>query len=91
MALAIFSQASSSGASTDTERRLEKVLEKIIGAGEVQVMITQTPDGETLGVLVVAEGAGNISVKIEILRAVKTLLGVNADRIEIIEMRGDTG
>ena len=39
------------------------------------------------GVLIVAEGARNIGVRLEILRAVQTLLGVSAESIEILAMQ----
>ena len=41
---------------------------------------------EIKGVLVVAEGADNMEVKVQILRAVETLLSINADCIEIFTM-----
>lgn len=41
---------------------------------------------EIKGVLVVAEGADNMDVKVQILRAVETLLSINADCIEIFTM-----
>ena len=41
---------------------------------------------EIKGVLVVAEGADNMDVKVQILRAVEILLSINADCIEIFTM-----
>ena len=37
------------------------------------------------GVVVVAEGAGSVKVKLEIIKAVQSLLEINADRIEVFQ------
>jgi stage III sporulation protein AG len=42
------------------------------------------------GVLIVAEGARNIGVRMEILRAVQTLLGVSAENVEILTMANNS-
>lgn len=70
------------------ESRLSDTLEKIRGAGKVQVMINEDSQGNPVGILIVAEGAENISVRLEILKSVKTLMGVDADQIEITRMGG---
>ena len=87
--LIMYAPRTDSGVVTGIERRMEHMLKKINGAGDVQVMITQNTSGETTGVLVVAEGASDIKVKLDILNAVKTLLCIDADKIEIIRMRGN--
>ncbi len=55
-----------------------------------------TNEGETLqregmeeicGVIVIAEGAGMISVRMDLLNAVKTVLGIDASCIEVFEMK----
>ncbi|MDR0896718.1 MAG: hypothetical protein LBN04_02555 [Oscillospiraceae bacterium] len=48
----------------------------------------ETPDagGEPLGVVVVAEGAGDLMVRIELAQAVQTLLRLPADAVEIFKM-----
>jgi hypothetical protein len=42
--------------------------------------------GEPLGVVVVAEGAGDLTVRIELAQAVQTLLRLPADAVEIFKM-----
>jgi Flp pilus assembly pilin Flp len=74
---------------TALETRLERALEAVKGAGDVRVMITENGDGGVVGVLVVAEGAGDISVRLDIMYAVRTLMGIDADQVEIAQMRGD--
>lgn len=89
-------------ARTDIERRLERVLGEIEGAGKVRVMVTeregkqkdslsdQNDAGEEIcGVLVVAEGAGDLRVRMEISKAVHALLHVDLSAIEIAGMQGD--
>ena len=66
----------------ELEEKLKKVLSAMEGVGEVEVMITtkegqtdlfsdESGEGEVLGVVVVAEGAGTPSVEAKILDAVK--------------------
>ena len=87
-------------ARTDTERRLEDVLGEISGAGKVRVMVSESTNeaqtafseqaaGGIRGVLVVAEGAGDLRVYMEIQQAVRALLDVELSAVEIVEMRRD--
>ena len=82
-------------ASTALERRMENVLSMIEGAGRVRVLVNQPEtvpafaeqSGKPSGVIVVAEGAGNMKVNLELQRAVQALLGVEAGQIEILSMK----
>ncbi len=87
-------------ARTDTEQRLENVLGEISGAGKVRVMVSERANeaqtafsgrdaGGIQGVLVVAEGAGDLRVYMEIQQAVRALLDVELSAVEIVEMRRD--
>ncbi len=117
----------------DMESRLEEILSKVDGAGNVEVVINYDSSGELIpamseekstssddksnsskesseiatvksgsdteaviikhiepevrGVIVVAEGADNIRVKIELLEAVKVVLDVGADKVQILKMK----
>ena len=83
--------------STSLERRMENVLSCIDGAGKVRVLVHSaeataafsSQDGRAAGVLVVAEGAGNLKVNMELQRAVQALLGIEAEQIEILTMEED--
>lgn len=83
--------------STSLERRMENVLSCIEGAGRVRVLVNpgtaaaafSAQDEQAAGVLVVAEGAGNLKVNMELQRAVQALLGVEARQIEILTMKED--
>lgn len=52
------------------------------GAGEVTVFINEDEEG-VRGVLVVAEGAGDLAVQTELLRAAMTALDVPAASVEV--------
>ncbi len=83
---------------TDIEARMERVLSQVSGAGRVRVLVNekenvtgafstgQTGADSIEGVVVVAEGARDVRVSLELLRAVKALLGIEAERIEVLAM-----
>ena len=74
---------------------MEAVLSSIDGAGEVRVLVNRaeaafaSQTAPVTGVLVVAEGAGNMRVMIGLQQAVQALLGVEAEQIEILAMKED--
>lgn len=80
---------------TGLEQRMEAVLSSIAGAGEVRVLVNQaetafaTSGAAVTGVLVVAEGAGDMRVMLELQQAVRALLGVETEQIEILTMKED--
>jgi hypothetical protein len=77
------------GVSTALEQRMERALSAVDGAGEVSVMVTEGEDGAVIGVLIVAEGANDMAVRLALSDAAHTLLGVNSKNIEIARMRGN--
>lgn len=70
---------------TQLEARLEAVLSRVEGAGRVKCMIREE-EGVIAGVLIVAEGAKDISVRLCLQSAVCTLLGVENAKISVVEM-----
>lgn len=70
------------------EARMERLLSSIEGAGRVSVMISQGTDGGIAGVVVAASGADDLRVMLELQRAVRTLTGLELDRIEIVKSKG---
>ena len=73
------------------EVRLARVLSAIEGAGQVDVAIyhTQTEGASVpCGAVVVADGAGDMAVRLRLSRAVVTLLGVDASRVEVFQREG---
>lgn len=71
--------------------QLETVLSSIEGAGKVRVLTSKEAiaDGaeKITGVIVVAEGAEDIKVRMELIRAVSRALNVDANAIEIFAMK----
>ena len=69
------------------EARLERVLESVEGAGDVRVMVLEG-DGGVSGVLVVAEGAKDVAVRLRLQSAVCTLLGIENACVNVSPMEG---
>lgn len=69
---------------TDLERRVERILGRVEGAGRVSAMIAQDGDGAVTGVVIVAEGLQDAGTYLRLQRAVTALLDVPPERIEII-------
>lgn len=51
-----------------------------------QPLITREVRPEVLGVIIIAEGAGDIQVRMELQKAVQTVLGVRANQVDIFVM-----
>lgn len=85
------------------EDRLGAVLSQMTGAGRVEVVIQyareayasdswfstqpEADGGRPSAVIVVAEGAADVQVRLRLARAVQTLLGLDAENVEVFEMR----
>ena len=67
---------------TSDEQRLSAILSNIVGAGKVETMITST-DGKVTGVLVIAEGADDITVRLRLMEAAATALGVSKSIVSV--------
>lgn len=79
------------GDATDVETRLEEALGYIDGAGKTKVMLTYSEDGETvIGAIVIAEGARDIAVRLDLQRAAMTALGLSLSEVEVFEMKKTT-
>jgi len=79
-------EASGGAQPTELEARLERVLSAVDGAGDVRAMVTER-DGAVLGVVIVAEGANEVRVRLSLAQAARALLDTELSRIEVIEMR----
>ncbi len=67
---------------TEEEQRLSAVLSSIEGAGRVESMITFR-DGNIVGVIVIAEGAESITVRLKLLDAAACALGVSKQIVNV--------
>lgn len=65
------------------EARLEGLLESITGVGDCTVMVTYGEDGGVEGVVVSAEGAGDMNVKLKIIDVICTLMNVDGSKIKV--------
>lgn len=78
------------------ERRMAQVLSAIAGAGDVEVALfysTERQDpfaagtGATpTGAVVVAQGAGDVAVRLQLIRAARTLLGLPENAVDVFVM-----
>ena len=78
---------------TQVEAKLENLLSKIDGAGKIDVMVmcesegVQTEDQipSIKSAVVVASGASDVFVRLEIIKAVEALLKIDAKNIEVLK------
>lgn len=87
--------ASTSGSAE--EKRIAEVLGAMAGAGKVEVALFygrenaslmggETATGRPTGAVVVAEGANDLSVRLALTRAVRTLLGLPEAAVDVFVM-----
>ena len=69
---------------TPLETRVEGVLSQIEGVGAVSVMITEDEEGEIIGAVIVANRLHGLRAALDVQEAVRTLLDIETDRIQII-------
>ena len=75
-------QSAVSTVMTAEEQRLSAILSNIDGAGKVEAMITKQGDS-VIGVLVIADGASDILVRVRLVDAAATALGVNKGVVNV--------
>lgn len=69
------------------EQRLESMLQKVQGVGQVEVMITVTGEYNQIeGVVVVAEGADYPQVRQDIMETAQALFPIAAHKIKVCKM-----
>lgn len=94
--LALALQGGEAGTASQEERRIAEVLSAMEGAGHVEVALYYAA-GEAdvfssgraaapTGALVVAEGADDLTVRLNLIRAVRTLLGLPEAAVDVFAM-----
>lgn len=73
---------------TELEQRMAHVIEKMEGVEDADVMIVEDGDAIT-GVLIVVDGAEDLSVRLRIQNAVGTLLQIENSKIGVVPMEGN--
>lgn len=90
--LCLLTNPSSTDASpTAEEARLAQVLSAMDGAGEVEVALYYGSSGNEAvpcGAVIVADGAGDVAVRLRLSRAVATLMGIDENRVEVFLRKG---
>ncbi len=88
---------STSSGMTEEEQRLSATLSRIAGAGETRVSIFYAQPAsafgsvnrEVIGAVIVARGAGDVRVRLDLCRAAEALLGLSARQVEVFPMEED--
>jgi stage III sporulation protein AG len=75
-----------SGTSTTSTENTQNEVVTIGGSGGNSALVLKEKSPEIRGVIVVSEGADNIAVKLNLLRAVQTLLSVSPDQVDVYKM-----
>lgn len=88
--------AGGSASASAEERRIAEVLSAMAGAGRVEVALFYEAEAvgafggasgsRPTGAVVVAQGAGDLRVRLELIRAVRTLLGLPQDAVDVFVM-----
>lgn len=76
--------------SSPIEEKLETMLEKIEGVGEVSILLTYKED-KLEGAVVVASGAENVKTKLAIINSIETATGLGKHKIQVYEMKNSLG
>ena len=78
----------STGGQSVSETRTESSRPATIsGSGGTETIVLTEIEPTVRGVIVIAEGAADVSVRVKLSNAVMTVLGISADRIEVFEMK----
>ena len=70
----------------ERETKLANLISEIAGVGRTSVLITSDQKDVVTGVVVVAEGAKDMTNRVKMIRCVQTATGVTVDKIQIFEM-----
>ena len=76
--------------STSEDERVSKVLSAMAGAGQVRLSIHYDTQSVPCGALVLAEGAGDVGVRLRLIAAVSTLLGLDPANVAVYSLEGGT-
>lgn len=79
---------------TEEEQRLSATLSRIAGAGETRVSVFYAQPAsafgggarEIVGAVIVARGAGDVRVRLDLIRAAEALLGLTGRQVEVFPM-----
>jgi len=69
---------------SEAELRMQRILSEIEGAGRVSVMLSES-ESICTGAVIASSGADDISVMLQLQRAVRALTGLELEQIEIVK------
>ena len=94
--LALMLQNGQMTTASQQEQRIAQVLSTMAGAGKVEVALfyaqqennafSASSSAAPTGALVVAQGAGDMAVRLNLIRATRTLLGLPENAVEVFIM-----
>ena len=73
--------------SDNTEEKFIKVIKNVHGVGNVEIMVNYGENGKVEGAVIVAEGAGNNTIKKQITDAAATAFGVSSYKIQVFSYK----
>ena len=79
-------QDSSGGMRKVSQRDINSQTVTIGETGNAKPLVVKEMEPEIKGVIVIAEGARDLRVKLDLIRAVQTALGVSPQQVEVFEM-----
>lgn len=81
----------STSSRTSEEARLSRVLSAMAGAGQVEVAVFYQEEAAVpCGAVIVAQGADDVGVRLQLTRAACTLLGLEASQVDVFKLGGHT-
>ena len=80
---------SENGSSTTTSENTQNEIVTINGSNGSSALVLRENCPEVKGVLVIAEGADDIGVKLNLLNAVQTILSVGPDKVDVYKMNNE--
>lgn len=80
--------AEADNVSSSLEKRIESILSKISGVGEVSVLLTYADDSLE-GTIIVSEGASDSKIKTKIVNAVEAVTGLGKHKIQVYQMENN--
>ena len=80
--------ASAAAGRAAVQTEMERLLSSFDGVGRLRLMLTTDPDTDRYtGAVVVCEGGGSASVRLQLTQAVSALTGLTSDKIAIVKGR----
>lgn len=80
----------STSAMTSEEMRISRTLSSIQGAGQTSITLyyaaSSFGDEQPVGAVIVSQGAADMAVRLRLIQAAQTLLGLESDHVAVFEM-----